>query len=140
MGIVKQHPYVIFPALRVMENTVKKDGTHITFKAVEEGTKVSYIFNAFDSSIQKISRLDFKNAGRVVINSEMKCYLDSNNQMRYSFTVLSIRFIDNPREDISFDRKEKPEEPVKKNQNLPEQKTQAASDDIDMEALHKMFS
>ena len=140
MGIVKQHPYVIFPALRVMENTVKKDGNHITFKAVEEGTKVSYIFNAFDSSIQKISRLDFKNAGRVVINSEMKCYLDSNNQMRYSFTVLSIRFIDNPREDISFDRKEKPEEPVKKNQNLPEQKTQAASDDIDMEALQKMFS
>ena len=70
----------------------------------------------------------------------MKCYLDSNNQMRYSFTVLSIRFIDNPREDISFDRKEKLEEPMKQNQILPEQKTQAASDDIDMEALQKMFS
>lgn len=144
----KMYPYVIFPVVKILENTVRKEENHVSFHAVEEGTRINYIFNAFDTNAEKLNRL--KLAGRVVINSEMKMYLDNNNQQKLSFTVLSMRFVDGY--SVDFNAKEaksesKPEGSTSSAQ--PHSQTQQQSSvqeapktqgTIDMDEFAKMFS
>lgn len=86
------YPITTFPVIRIMEKSVKKEDNHVTFKAVDDATHMVYIFNAFDMVADRIGRMTMK--GRCSITSELKAYIDSQNIIRYSFNVLSIRFVD----------------------------------------------
>lgn len=128
------NPITIFPVIRIMEKTVKKEDNHVTFKAVDDATHMVYIFNAFDAMADRIGRMTMK--GRCSITSELRAYLDSQNIIRYSFNVLSIRFVDGS--DMNFysskdynNKKPVSEKPTPK--PFPETKPETKSDNAPVE-------
>lgn len=139
------NPITIFPVVRIMEKTLKKEDNHVTFKAVDDATHMVYIFNAFDAIADRIGRMTMK--GRCSITSELRSYIDSQNIIRYSFNILSIRFVDgsdnyNNKKPVSEKPVPKPLSEVKpgaKSNNAPVEEEQEEGQ-IDMEAFQAFLN
>ena len=56
MGKPIMYPTTVFPAVRIMKDTVKEKDGHVTFKAKDDTSNMMYIFNAFDDMAEKIQK------------------------------------------------------------------------------------